>query len=355
MDKLQQDYPWTKPPLISCGPMRLIALSQLATAVSSAGGLGFLGAGSDVSTLASELDRVKDLAAKDPTLRKVKDVLPIGVGFLLWAGDDLLQATLPILKEYTPAAIWFFAPSTPQQLQRWTEGCRRATSNTSKIWIQVGTVADAVSATKTCNPDVLVIQGSDAGGHGLMKSAGLISLLPEVSNALQDLCTTHPDITKPTLIATGGITESRGAAAALALGAEGICMGTRFLATPEANIKRGYRNAVLAAKDGGVSTARGHLYDTLRGTTSWPERYGGRGVLNQSWRDAEKGMRFEENKKKYESAEREGEDQGWGEEGRMTTYAGVGVGLIREVKPAAEVVEEVREGCRKVLGRLGKL
>ncbi|KAK5108267.1 hypothetical protein LTR62_008651 [Meristemomyces frigidus] len=335
--------------------MRLIALSKLATAVSSAGGLGFIGAGSDVSTLEKEIQDVQKLASQSPALRDVKDVLPVGVGFLLWAGDKLLDDALPILANYKPAAIWLFAPSDPQQLVRWTQKTREASNNISKIWIQVGTVADALSATQDCHPDVLVIQGSDAGGHGLMKSSGLISLLPEVSDSLDELCRKNPSIHKPALVATGGIMEARGAAAALTLGASGICMGTRYLATPEANITQGYRNAVLAASDGGVTTARGHLYDTLRGTTSWPERYGGRGVLNLTWRDAEKGMSTEENKRLYEAAVEKG-DNGWGDEGRLTTYAGAGVGLVRNVKSAAEVTKEVGEGARRVLeGSVGKL
>jgi nitronate monooxygenase len=74
-------------------------------------------------------------------------------------------------------------------------------------------------------------------------------------------------------------------------------MGTRFLASPEAAISEGYRNVVVTAKDGGVTTARTTVYDRLRGTVGWPERYNGRGVLNQSFRDHERGMDEEENKR----------------------------------------------------------
>jgi len=323
--------------------MRLIALSKLACEVSDAGGLGFIGAGSDVSTLAAELENVRQ------SHQDAKDVLPVGVGFLLWAGDQLLHDALPILEQHIPAAVWLFAPRESEQLVRWTQETRRVTRGKTKIWIQIGTVADAVEATETCEPEVLVVQGSDAGGHGLEKCAGLISLLPEVADAVEALGKDQ-DIRIPTLVAAGGIVDGRGAAGALAMGAEGVVMGTRYLASPEANVAKGYRDAVLKASDGGVTTERGKLYDSLRGTTDWPQRYGGRGVLNESYHDAAKGMSVEENKRLYEDALQTG-DEGWGEKARLTTYAGTGVGLIKDVKPAANITEEVREDAKRILKR----
>ncbi|KAK5134282.1 hypothetical protein LTR08_006711 [Meristemomyces frigidus] len=347
MDRLQREYPWTKVPLVACGPMRLIALSKLASEVSKAGGLGFIGAGSDVTTLASELDNVRSSQTESRVLADVKDVLPVGVGFLLWAGDQLMNDALPLLEKYKPAAVWLFAPTQSDQLERWATETRRVTQGKTKIWVQIGTVADAVEATKSCQPDVLVVQGSDAGGHGLDKCAGLVSLLPEVDDAVAAVCA-EQDIKKPSLVGAGGIVEGRGGAAALMLGASGIVMGTRYLAAHEANIPKGYINAVLEASDGGVTTERGKLYDTLRGTTDWPLRYGGRGVLNESHRDAASGMSFEENKRLYEDALTRG-DGGWGEKARLTTYAGTGVGLVKEVKSAAAITEEVREDAKRVI------
>jgi len=145
--------------------------------------------------------------------------------------------------------------------------------------------------------------------------------------------------------------DGRGTAAALTLGAAGVTMGTRYLASPEANLAPGYQAAVLRASDGGVTTERGKLYDSLRGTTDWPARYGGRGVLNASWWDAGRGMGFEENKRLYEASLAEGGDAGWGEGGRLTTYAGSGVGLVREVKGAGAITAEVREDARRILRR----
>jgi nitronate monooxygenase len=121
--------------------------------------------------------------------------------------------------------------------------------------------------------------------------------------------------------------------------------------SPEAAISEGYRNAVVATTDGGVTTARTTVYDRLQGTVGWPEAYNGRGVLNQSFRDHERGM-GEENKKLYEDTMKLG-DQGWGENGRMTTYAGTGVGLIHETMPAKDIVQEVLRGFRKSLAKVG--
>lgn len=349
MDRLQTDYPWTKAPLIAGAPMRLIALSAMATEVSKAGGLGFVGAGSDVAELDTMLADVQRRASTTTCLRNVKDVLPVGVGFLIWAGEKLLQNALPIVQKYQPAAIWLFAPNHSEELVRWTREMRKVTDGKTKIWIQIGTVADAVEVTQLCAPDVLVVQGVDAGGHGLMQGAGLIPLLPEVDDAVTAICQ-RERINKPSLVAAGGILEHRTSAASITLGAAGVVLGTRLLASPEANIKNGYQNAVLAASDGGVTTQRGKLYDSLRGTTDWPGRYGGRSVLNLSWHDAQRGVERGELQRLHDEALKKG-DAGWGEQGRLTTYAGSGVGLVKGVMGCADIVEEVRSGTLKVLKR----
>lgn len=343
MDPMYKDYPWTRSPLIVGAPMRLIALSKLASEITNAGGLGFFGAGTDASTLREELSKTKQLLS----VESHGGVLPVGVGFIIWPGDELLRESLPILEAFKPAAVWLFAPEDSEQLSLWTSETRRVTEGKTKIWIQIGTVADAENAVISCKPDVLVVQGTDAGGHGLNQGASIIPLLPEVHDKVSAVCDAQ-GIEKPALIAAGGIIEGRGAAAALALGAAGVVMGTRYLASSEANIASGYRSAVLDASDGGVTTARTTLYDTLRGTFGWPDRYGGRGVLNESWRDHGGGMSIEENKRLYDEALKKGDD-GWGQKARLATYAGSGVGLVGEVKSAKEITEEVREGAKLIL------
>ena len=349
MDELQRDYPWTKSPLVAGAPMRLISLANFATEISKAGGLGFVGAGNDVSNLGPVLEEVKSVQGNEPTLNGVKDVLPVGIGFLIWAGDRLLKEALPYIEKYRPAAIWLFAPNNTDELVKWSQETRRVTQGKTKIWVQICTVQNAIEFTEACQPDVLVMQGQDAGGHGYHRAAGIMPLFPEADDAVTQLCQ-RENTKKPVLIACGGIVDGRGAAAAVALGAAGVVMGTRYLSSPEAQIAEGYRNDVVKASDGGRTTERTKLYDQLRGTTDWPLEFGGRGVLNQSYHDAANGMKFEENKRLHDEALKKG-DGGWGEGARLTTYAGTGVGLVRDIKSAAAITEEVREDAKKILAR----
>ena len=317
--------------------MRLIALAPLAVAVSQAGGLGFIGAGSDLTDLANQLEHAKSLLFETHTC---SEVLPIGVGFINWGAD--YQLALNALADNVPAVAWFFAPERNQDLVRWSTGVRNVTQGRTKIWIQIGTVAEAVEVANLCNPDVLVVQGADAGGHGLERGAGIITLLPEVADAMQAIGKSNIN-----LVAAGGIAEGRGVAACFALGAEGVVMGTRFLASEEANIAKGYRDDVLKSSDGGIRTVRSKVYDTLRGTTGWPDRYGGRGIINESYMDAVDGEVTDEMKRLYEKALTRG-DEGWGEHGRLTAYAGTVVGLVHRVLPARDIVSEVRSQALKI-------
>ncbi|KAK6358687.1 hypothetical protein TWF730_008010 [Orbilia blumenaviensis] len=346
MGSITASYPWTTAPLIAGAPMRLISGPSLAHAISAAGGLGFLAAGTDVSTLAENLAVFKTLLSAGPIPGTPPDVLPIGVGFIVWGAD--LQIAIKSLSELSepPAAAWLFAPSSSEQLGEWAKGIRDATRNKTKIWVQVSCVADAIEAFKVCQPEVFVVQGADAGGHGRYASAGLISLLPELIDAVRlysaEIGGGGVGNASPKFIAAGGIADERGVNAVLALGADGAALGTRFLAAEEAVIMKGYQNAVLKAVDGGVSTTRTDVYDKLRGTTGWPEGYGGRGVINRSYVDSTQGVSFEENVKLYKQAEGAG-DKGW-EDGnaRMTTYAGSGVGLVKRVAKAGDIVKELR-------------
>lgn len=325
--------------------MRLVAGPELAHEISRGGGLGFIGAGSDISNLSELLKTSEDLQKSSPISDVPSGILPIGIGFLNWGVD--LTSLCAVLRENSakPAAIWFFAPNDEAELSNWTRDVRASTNGKSRIWIQVGTVKSAVVAAKTCTPDVLVIQGADAGGHGLAQSSSIITLLPEVCDALSQ------EGLDMGIVATGGIMDGRGVAAALMLGAQGVCMGTRFCISDEATISKGYKKAILDAQDGGVNTVRSGVYDTLRGTTQWPKQYNGRGIVNKSYRDWVAGMDEGENKRLYDEALKRGDD-GWGsEEGRLTTYAGTGVGLGRSVMPAKEIVEEVLAEVQRVLSR----
>ncbi|TAQ85360.1 hypothetical protein B7494_g6326 [Chlorociboria aeruginascens] len=310
--------------------MRVFSSPSLVVSVHLAGGLGFLGAPTKISNLSSLFTQTRSLLNVP-----AKSMLPVGIGFQTFNTD--LEMAIEAVRTHTPVAVWLFVPRDGQlEFELWTRRIRDVSPQT-RVWIQVGSVADAVAAASSRTPpDVLVLQGSDAGGHGLAKSAGIISLLPEVADALKDIGKDIP------LMAAGGIADGRGVAAVLNLGAIGAAMGTRFLASEEAEVSEGYRNDVVRTVDGGQNTVRTSLYDELSGRTDWPAIYDGRNVVNESWRDREKGVQVEENRRRYEEAGKKG-DEGWGEQGRLTAYMGSAVGLVREVKKAGDIVREARE------------
>jgi nitronate monooxygenase len=128
-------------------------------------------------------------------------------------------------------------------------------------------------------------------------------------------------------------------------------MGTRFLASSDANISKGYQDAVLNASDGAHSTVKTTLYNHLRGTKGWPPHWTPRTIINRSWIDHTAGVPFEELQHKHDEAAKSG-DAGWGPEGRLATYAGSCVGLIHDIKPAGEVVNDVREQALQILKAL---
>lgn len=190
--------------------------------------------------------------------------------------------------------MWLFAPKESTELSEWARVIRSETDGKIDVWIQVGTVQEALQVMDMVNPDVLVLQSTDAGGHGLSQSASIISLLPEVqdelaANGLHDV----------SLLAAGGIVEARGVAAALTLGAAGVVMGTRFLAAREAGIALGWQEQILKASDGGISTKRSTLCDRMKGTVGWPQQYDGRALFNRGYADEESGMEDVENVRLY--------------------------------------------------------
>lgn len=303
--------------------------------------------------------------------------LPIGVGFQLWNSD--LRTAARAVGEHHPCAAWLFAPRHGQaELDEWAAGLREASPNL-QVWTQIGTVAEAVAATAFATDiqnasdgrgdgpirtpsyaDVLVVQGAEAGGHGRAKDGlGIAALLPEIRDHASVGDAMHRY--GVALVAAGGIADGRGVAAALALGAAGVAMGTRFLASTEARVARGYQDAVVRARDGAVSTTRTMLYNRLRGTTGWPEEYSPRAIINRSWRDHyEYGVEFDEVKWRHdEVARRAGAGNvgggAYGPEGRLATYAGAAVGLVRDVRDAGVLVEDIRTETTDIIRGLAYL
>ena len=232
-----------------------------------------------------------------------------------------LEEAIPVFQRFAPAVIWLFGANELHDYTTWAQRVRAATPK-SMIWIQVGSVEAALTVAENVRPDAMCVQGSDAGGHGFEKGAGIISLLPEIADALAEHG--HQDIH---LVAAGGIADGRSAAAAFALGAEGVVLGTRFLAASETNVHPRYRDAVLAASDGGQSTIKCKLFDELKGPNPWPGAYDGRGIVTESWSDHVNGVGLDDIRARYADAVK-GESAGYGSDGkgRAAMWAGTGVG-----------------------------
>lgn len=193
------DYP------IVSAPMDLIAGGELAAAVSGAGGLGLIGGGyGDRDWLARQFD----LAAG----------APVGCGFITWSLARQPQL-LDLALQYEPVAVMLsfgdpavFADAIKSAGTRLV--CQIQNRTQAERALQVGA-------------DVLVAQGTEAGGHGHGPRSTL-TLVPEIVDLVTARGTDIP------VIAAGGIADGRGLAAALMLGAAGVLVGTRFYATVEA-------------------------------------------------------------------------------------------------------------------------
>jgi nitronate monooxygenase len=239
---------------IALAPMGGTAGGALAAAVSNGGGLGLVGGGrEEVDWLERELRIVTENTSK-----------PWGIGFLSWGADGhVVERAL----EYGPAAV-MFSFGDPEPFARVV----RASSPTAKLIVQVTDLEEARRAVDV-GADIVVAQGSEAGGHG-----GSRATLPFVP-AVVDLVAPIP------VLAAGGVADGRGLAAALALGASGALVGTRFQASHEALVDAEVVKAILNGH--GEDTERGRVLDIAR-RSPWPERYTARTLRNafvERWRD----------------------------------------------------------------------
>ena len=332
--------------------MRVLAGPELAVAISAAGGLGFIGPNTQTQSMKPDLEKAcaliqsqRHLFGRGDNSTRAKSTLPIGVGFQLWSDDRSTAAKL--MQQYKPCVAWLYAPHNEREdYALWSADIKRASSNT-QIWIQIGTIAEVRMLLETGQvPDTIVVQGAEAGGHGRSEDGiGLTTLVPEIVDLLRDHGIQVP------VIAAGGIADGRGAAAAHCLGASGVAMGTRFLAATEARISRGYQEEILRASDGATNTTRTLLYNHLRGIFGWPKPYAPRTIINRSFVEHKEGTSFESLQIQHDEASKKG-DEGWGPEGRLGTYAGASVGLIKDVQDAGHIVRNVQREMRTIFDAL---
>lgn len=284
-------------------PMGSVSGGALAAAVSRAGGLGLIGAGyGDADWIRREFQR----AAGER----------VGIGFITWSLARQ-PALLDLALSYKPAAVMLsFGDPRPFAAKIRASG--------AKLICQVQSLAIARQALEA-QPDVLVAQGTEAGGHGGERS--LFALLP----AVKDLA---PD---KRILAAGGIADRRGYEAARALGADGVLVGTRFIAADESLSAPAAKQRVVEA--GGDATLRTTVFDVVRGYDGW-EAFTGRALRNRfsgAWHGREAALReriAEERKAYWAAVERHDFDT-------AVIFAGEAVDLVDEILPAAEIVRRL--------------
>ena len=280
---------------------------RLASAVSGAGGLGLLGAGSMYpGTLRENIQKLK--AATDK---------PFGVNLPLLY-PDIDQHIAVILEEKVP--VVFTSAGNPKL---WT----------GKLKDAGVTVVHVVSSTKFAKKvedagcDAVVAEGFEAGGHNGREDTTTMCLIPAVRDAV-----------RIPLIAAGGIATGRQMMAAMVLGAEGVQIGSRFVATPEASSHQAFKEAVLQAGEGDT-----HL--TLKKLT--PVRL----IRNAFWQQVQEAEARGADTTELEdllgrARAKRGMWDGDLEEGELEI--GQVSAMIREIKPAAEVVREVWEDFERL-------
>jgi NAD(P)H-dependent flavin oxidoreductase YrpB (nitropropane dioxygenase family) len=227
-------------PFVGAG-MAFVSTAPLVAAVSNAGGLGVLGASPNPPPLLqSAIEQIKSLTSR-----------PFGVDFINatsalgpFTTDDHISVCIA---EGVRLVVFFW--NAPQAA--WVKRLHNAGA---KVWMQVGSVQDAVDAV-TVGADAIIAQGIEAGGHN-KSTAPLRELLPSIIEALQ-----------PTLVlAAGGIATGRDARAAFELGADAVWVGTRLVATEEAFASDDYKLRIVGA-DSADNTVRTTMFGP-----EWPNQ-----------------------------------------------------------------------------------
>ncbi len=295
------------------GGMVWISYHRLCAAVSEAGGLGVLAGGSmTTDEFREQIRLVKGMTHK-----------PFGVNvpILRPHSDDLVSVSIE-----EEVNVVFTSAGNPK---KFTQRIHDAGIKVIHVSPSV-TLASKAAGAKV---DAVVVEGTEAGGHNGFEEITTMALVPQVVNVV--------DIP---VIAAGGIADSRGFIAALALGAKGIQMGTRFAATPEAQGHPNFKEAILKANDAGTAiTGRGI------GVTRCV-----RNKLTERIHEAErKGVSPKELLELIgEGRARRASNEGDVEEG--TVYCGQIAGLIGEIKTAGEVIKEIIEGAEVLIKNLEK-
>ncbi|MGJ4937559.1 NAD(P)H-dependent flavin oxidoreductase [Bradyrhizobium sp. HKCCYLRH3083] len=307
-ERLGIDHP------ILLAPMDVIADARLVRAVSGAGGFGILGGGyGNRAWLMQETAKLDGLRA------------PFGIGFITWSlakQPELLEIALAA--KPTAVMLSFGDP------RRFAPAIKQAGA---RLICQVQDEAMAEQAL-AAGADVLIAQGTEAGGHGASRTT--LDIVP----AIIDLAAGRVPVA-----AAGGLADGRGLAAMLTLGADGVLLGTRFYASQEAAGADEAKRRICAAKSG--ETVRGIVFDLSRNNV-WPAPFTGRCLVNdhaRRWiaREVELLQQVERVSADYVKARAEGNFD------IAAVIAGEAVGLIHDIPPAAEIVARIVDEAEQIL------
>ena len=295
-----------------------VSYHRLVGAVSEAGGFGCLGASvMPKDEMVAEIRGVRALTDK-----------PFGVDLLTAMPADLLSQVELLIKE--GASVFVAGLGVPRDA---IDLCHERGVLVANM---CGKVVHAVHAAEA-GCDLVIAQGTEAGGH--TGQVATMPLVPQIVDAVEG---------RIPVVAAGGIFDGRGLAAALALGAVGVWLGTRFIATPEARGVLGYKDRLLTAGEDGTVISRAYSGKTMR-------------VLRNSWTEEweASGREVQRFPMQAVTAMQEGVFHLGGDEStdgvdpeRECYPAGQGVGGINALEPAGDIVRRIVEEAEAVLAGL---
>jgi enoyl-[acyl-carrier protein] reductase II len=305
-------------PILLAG-MGGVAFAELCAAVSNAGGFGTLGmAGRSLSEIREEIRKVRDLTDK-----------PFGVDLLAAVPESLERAADLIIEGGAAAFISGLGVPPPHLVKKFHDAGL-------KVMNVSGTVRHA-KAAEAGGLDAVVAQGTEAGGH-TGRVAGL-ALIPQVVDAV-----------KIPVLAAGSIVDGRGLAAALALGAQGVWMGTRFIASAEAHAGLMYKQVIVESNDESTIVTRAYSGKPMRVfknayVADWERRSQDiQQFPMQAMISHQAGVMG------GIGGQTEGLDRD-----RSAFAIGQGAGSVHDVKPARDIIGDILAEAEEVIGRMAKL
>jgi nitronate monooxygenase len=295
-------------PIISA-PMGMVAGGRLAAAVSNAGGLGLIGGGyGDGGWLEREFSAAGNAR--------------VGCGFITWSLAKQPELLGRMLARQPAAVMLSFGPVADFAAQIRQSGV--------PVICQVQSMAHAREAVEA-GAEVIVAQGGEAGGHSGSRST--FTLVSEVADYLSKAA---PDTL---LVTAGGVADGRALAAALMLGADGVLIGSRLVASTEALTPPGFHDAIIAAD--GDATVKTRVIDLVR-NYHWPDEFSGRALKNSfvtKWHGHENALADStihgSETERYWAAFTSGDADNAG------VFMGEAAGLIHDVQSAAQIIEQM--------------